>query len=319
MLGARSGDKGGDANVGLWVPEWVEPSRRERTYSWLAGWLTPDRVRELLPDAAGLEVDVHAFPHLAAVNVVLHGFLGRGVAANTLLDPQAKGLGERLRARLVDVPADLLDDEHGRRMTTMTPTTARGRRTRDALVSAAREVFERRGFSDTRMSDLAEAAGVSHGTVYTYFASKEAVLSEVCNAIVGEVFAAVRVPDERRADPVTWIEEGNRRYLLAYSRNARMLEVVEQAATTDPHFREPRRRAARGLRRQVPRHPEPIPGRGPRRHDPRPRPGRPRTGGHGRELRSAVARPRRDVRHRAGGRNPDPAVDPGRRAAAAST
>ncbi|HYN76069.1 MAG TPA: TetR/AcrR family transcriptional regulator [Candidatus Limnocylindria bacterium] len=120
----------------------------------------------------------------------------------------------------------------------MTPTTARGRRTRDALVSASREVFERRGFSDTRMSDLAEAAGVSHGTVYTYFASKEAVLSEVCNAIVGEVFAAVRVPDERRADPVTWIEEGNRRYLLAYSRNARMLEVVEQAATTDPHFRE---------------------------------------------------------------------------------
>ena len=111
VLGARSGDKGGDANVGLWVPEWVEPSRRERTYSWLAGWLTPDRVRELLPDAAGLEVDVHAFPHLAAVNVVLHGFLGRGVAANTLLDPQAKGLGERLRARLVDVPADLLDDE----------------------------------------------------------------------------------------------------------------------------------------------------------------------------------------------------------------
>ncbi|HYN76070.1 MAG TPA: exopolyphosphatase, partial [Candidatus Limnocylindria bacterium] len=111
VLGARSGDKGGDANVGLWVPEWVAAPRRERTYTWLAGWLTPDRVRELLPDAVGLDVDVHAFPQLAAVNVVLHGFLGRGVAANTLLDPQAKGLGERLRARLVDVPVDLLDDE----------------------------------------------------------------------------------------------------------------------------------------------------------------------------------------------------------------
>jgi AcrR family transcriptional regulator len=123
-------------------------------------------------------------------------------------------------------------------MTTMTPPTARGRRTRDALVSAAREVFERRGFSDTRMSDIADAAGVSHGTVYTYFPSKEAVLSEVCNAIVGEVFAAVRVPDDRRTDPITWVEEGNRRYLRAYANNARMLEVVEQAATNDPQFRE---------------------------------------------------------------------------------
>ncbi len=118
------------------------------------------------------------------------------------------------------------------------PSTARGRRTREALVAAARGVFEERGFSDTRMSDLAAAAGVSHGTVYTYFDSKEAVLSEVCNAIVGEVFAAVRVPDDHRSDPVDWIEEGNRRYLGAYAKNARMLEVVEQAAAADPRFRE---------------------------------------------------------------------------------
>lgn len=123
-------------------------------------------------------------------------------------------------------------------MTTAAPVTARGRRTRDALVLAAREVFEARGFSDTRMSDLADAAGVSHGTVYTYFDSKEAVLAEVCNAVVGELFAAVRVPDDLRADPVTRIEEGNRRYLRAYARHARMLEVVEQVATTDPRFRE---------------------------------------------------------------------------------
>ena len=75
-------------------------------YGWLVGWLTPDRVRALLPEAARLAVDVHPLPNLHAVNVVLHGFLGRGVAANDLLDPQAKGLGERLRARLVDVPAD---------------------------------------------------------------------------------------------------------------------------------------------------------------------------------------------------------------------
>jgi AcrR family transcriptional regulator len=122
-------------------------------------------------------------------------------------------------------------------VTTLAPSTARGRRTRDAVVRAAREVFERRGFDGTRMSDITDAAGVSHGTVYTYFTSKEEVLAQVCDDLAGEVFAAVRVPDDLRADPVARIHEGNRRYLRAYARNARMLEVVEQAATTNDRFR----------------------------------------------------------------------------------
>jgi len=119
-----------------------------------------------------------------------------------------------------------------------TPATERGRRPPDAIVRSARGVFETRGFHDTTMSDLASAAEVSHGTVYTYFDSKEAVLSEVCRGLVAEMFATIRVPDDLRSDPVTRIEEGNRRYLAAYIKHARMLEVVEQAATTDPHFRE---------------------------------------------------------------------------------
>jgi AcrR family transcriptional regulator len=122
-------------------------------------------------------------------------------------------------------------------VTTLAPITPRGRRTRDAVVRAAREVFEQRGFDGTRMSDITDAAGVSHGTVYTYFTSKEEVLAQVCDDLAGEVFAAVRVPDDLRADPVTRIHEGNRRYLQAYARNARMLEVVEQAATTNERFR----------------------------------------------------------------------------------
>jgi AcrR family transcriptional regulator len=122
-------------------------------------------------------------------------------------------------------------------VTTLAPITPRGRRTRDAVVRAAREVFEQRGFDGTRMSDITDAAGVSHGTVYTYFTSKEEVLAQVCDDLAGEVFAAVRVPDDLRADPVTRIHEGNRRYLQAYARNARMLEVVEQAATTSERFR----------------------------------------------------------------------------------
>jgi hypothetical protein len=113
LVGARSGDKGGTANVGLWVPEWVDaesgrPGLRRRTYDWLASWLTVERVHELLPETTGHPVEIHRLPNLFAVNVVLPGFLGRGVAANDLLDPQGKGLGERVRARLVDVPAELV-------------------------------------------------------------------------------------------------------------------------------------------------------------------------------------------------------------------
>lgn len=106
VVGARSGDKGGNANVGVWIPEpGVGPSaglgadERAGRYAWLEQWLTPDKVRELLPEAAGLAVDVHPLPNLRAVNIVIRGLLGSGVADSTSLDPQAKGLAEHLRAR----------------------------------------------------------------------------------------------------------------------------------------------------------------------------------------------------------------------------
>ncbi len=70
--------------------------------------MTPDWVRRLLPEAAGLEVEVFALPNLGGVNVLLRGLLGEGVAASSRFDPQAKGLGEWARSRLVDVPEELL-------------------------------------------------------------------------------------------------------------------------------------------------------------------------------------------------------------------
>jgi hypothetical protein len=62
----------------------------------------------LLPEADDLDIDVFPLPNLRAVNVVVHGLLGEGVAASTRFDPQAKGLGEYLRSRLVDIPVSLL-------------------------------------------------------------------------------------------------------------------------------------------------------------------------------------------------------------------
>ncbi|WP_229052953.1 acyclic terpene utilization AtuA family protein [Aeromicrobium sp. Leaf350] len=103
---ARSGDKGGNANVGVWIP--AGHPQRDAAYGWLAAELTPERVRELLPEAAELEVEVHALPRIAAVNVIIHGLLGAGVASSTRLDPQAKAVGEWLRARVVSIPATLI-------------------------------------------------------------------------------------------------------------------------------------------------------------------------------------------------------------------
>jgi hypothetical protein len=101
LIGARSGDKGGNANVGFWA-------RTDEAASWLLAWLDEKAFRGLLPEAGDLRVDVHPLPNLRAVNVVVHGLLGEGVAASTRFDPQAKGLGEYLRSRLVEVPAALL-------------------------------------------------------------------------------------------------------------------------------------------------------------------------------------------------------------------
>ncbi len=100
-FGARSGDKGGDCNVGVWAASDVG-------YAWLAQHLTPERVRELLPETAELEIRRTLLPNLCAVNLVLVGLLGEGVSSAYRFDPQGKAVGEWLRSRSVDLPEELL-------------------------------------------------------------------------------------------------------------------------------------------------------------------------------------------------------------------
>ncbi|KRE98851.1 exopolyphosphatase [Nocardioides sp. Soil777] len=104
---ARSGDKGGDANLGLWVAH-DGSEHRDARVEWLSKLITPRRIRELVPEAVGLEVDCYLLPNLGGVNVVIHGLLGDGVAASTRFDPQAKGLGEWVRSRHVSIEDGLL-------------------------------------------------------------------------------------------------------------------------------------------------------------------------------------------------------------------
>jgi hypothetical protein len=103
IAGARSGDKGGDANIGIWV-------RSAAAYGWLANLISEERVRELFPETRGLPLRITRLPNLNALNIVVEGLLGAGVAANARFDPQAKGLGEWLRSRHVDIPEELLEE-----------------------------------------------------------------------------------------------------------------------------------------------------------------------------------------------------------------
>jgi hypothetical protein len=101
LCGARSGDKGGNANVGLWA---TSPA----AYAWLREYLTIGRFKDLLTEAAGLQVDRYELPNLLALNFVVHGLLAPGVSGTARPDAQAKGLGEYLRSRVITAPAALI-------------------------------------------------------------------------------------------------------------------------------------------------------------------------------------------------------------------
>ncbi|MFG3366200.1 acyclic terpene utilization AtuA family protein [Streptomyces sp. NPDC048156] len=101
VAGARSGDKGGDANVGVWVDG-------DEAWRWISHELTADRFQSLLPESRHLSVVRHVLPNLRALNFTVTGLLGQGVASQHRFDPQAKGLGEWLRSRHLDIPEVLL-------------------------------------------------------------------------------------------------------------------------------------------------------------------------------------------------------------------
>jgi hypothetical protein len=98
---ARAGDKGGNANLGVWA-------RSPEAYAFLRGFLTTERLRQLLPDCAPFDIARYELPNLLAVNFYIRGLLGEGVAASVRSDPQAKTLGEYLRAKVVEMPQSIL-------------------------------------------------------------------------------------------------------------------------------------------------------------------------------------------------------------------
>jgi AcrR family transcriptional regulator len=119
-----------------------------------------------------------------------------------------------------------------------TGRTIRGRETRQRLLDAARVVFERDGFLHARIADICDETGISHGSFYTYFLSKEEVFKEIVDAIELDLLSVRTGPDDRT--PIERIRAANRHYLEVYRANADLLSVINQVATFDTEVREAR-------------------------------------------------------------------------------
>jgi hypothetical protein len=106
VFATRSGDKGGNANLGVWA-------KTPEAFAFLREFLTPEKLKELLPDCAPYEIERFELANLLAINFYIHGILGDGVAASTRSDPQAKTLGEYLRAKLIEMPESIIPNGRG--------------------------------------------------------------------------------------------------------------------------------------------------------------------------------------------------------------
>jgi AcrR family transcriptional regulator len=145
------------------------------------------------------------------------------------------------RGRAVDdgsaAAAVISDREAPESLSSDNQLTPRGRRTKNILVQAAKEIFERDGFKEARIADIATQAGTSYGSFYTYFDSKEAIFREVVHGVTGEMFVASKSGDASHDDPVERIDQANRAFLMAYARNARIVSIIEEMSIYDDYFK----------------------------------------------------------------------------------
>lgn len=100
LFGTRSGDKGGCANVGVWATS-------AEAYGFLHQFLTVEKLKQLMPETAELEIIRYDLANIHSLNFFIKGILGEGVASSVRMDPQAKSMGEYLRAKVIEVPVSL--------------------------------------------------------------------------------------------------------------------------------------------------------------------------------------------------------------------
>lgn len=116
------------------------------------------------------------------------------------------------------------------------PRTIRGQRTHVRLRRAAREVFAARGYAAARVEDVVAAAGVSHGTFYTYFDNKAAALDALIDLAGSELQAVLDEPWEgpRAAGTVEAVID---RFVTVFAEHADVVRAWLEAAAHEEHFR----------------------------------------------------------------------------------
>ncbi len=119
------------------------------------------------------------------------------------------------------------------------PRSAKGRRTRARLIEAGKAVFERDGFLQARITDIAAAAQVSHGSFYHYFDSKESLFREIAEEVEVRLVSMDDIAHHVDAEsgPVDRIRAANRSYLMAYKKEARIMRVIEEVSRYDETVR----------------------------------------------------------------------------------
>ena len=113
--------------------------------------------------------------------------------------------------------------------------TRRGRQSRTALLDAATVIFGRDGFLSARIGDIAAEAGLSHGSFYTYFDSKEAIFREVIDTLRDDMIRPVEGP-HASDDPYELVLRTNEHFIEVYKRNAALMATLEQVSTFDPEI-----------------------------------------------------------------------------------
>ena len=198
LVHARSGDKGGDANLGVWV-------RDRAAWDWLTSTLTVDELRRLLPETRQLAISRYELPNLGAVNFVLRGLLGTGATSTLRLDAQAKALGEWLRSRTIEAPQRSRRGRNWSERVTWAPRTS-GRRT-----TLSRTRLAPRLESFVRTSTYAELSAILVKARATVAATLDGVTARVLHTVnlpagtdlkrlrrqVGDLDRAVRQPAPR--------------------------------------------------------------------------------------------------------------------------
>jgi AcrR family transcriptional regulator len=149
-------------------------------------------------------------------------------------------------ARMNELARAGADDAATRRV----PASRRGRATQGALLWAARKVFERDGFLDAKITDIAKTAGVATGSFYTHFADKDAIFAAILEELQDDMLHPGAHLAHATDDPIGMIEASNRAYLESYRRNAKLMRLFEQVATIDPGFQKLRRKRSQAFHKR---------------------------------------------------------------------